>query len=55
MFIEPGIGLLEGQLDLVAQRAGRLLPQPRAEPVFRQEGDATFPDYILLTGVSYRF
>jgi hypothetical protein len=55
MFVEPGIAYSNGSSTWSLNVPIGFFRNRQANPYSGREGDATFPDYILLTGVSYRF
>ena len=55
MFIEPGIAYTKGSSTWSLNVPIGFYRNREPNPYSGREGDATFPDYILLTGVSYRF
>lgn len=55
MFIEPGIAWSKGGSTWSLNVPIGFYRNREPNPYSGREGDATFPDYILLTGVSYRF
>jgi len=55
MFVEPGIAYSKGSSTWSLNVPIGFLRNRQANPYTGREGDATFPNYILLTGVSYRF
>jgi hypothetical protein len=55
MFIEPGIAYSKGSSTWSLNVPIGFYRNREPNPYSGREGDATFPDYILLTGVSYRF
>ena len=55
MFIEPGIAYTKGGTTWSLNVPIGFYRNREPNPYSGREGDATFPDYILLTGVSYRF
>ncbi|HET9229386.1 MAG TPA: transporter [Thermoanaerobaculia bacterium] len=55
MFIEPGISYARGAATWLLNVPIGFYRNREPNPYSGREGDATFPDYILLTGVSWRF
>jgi hypothetical protein len=55
MFAEPGIAYSKGSSTWSLNVPIGFFRNRQANPYSGREGDATFPDYILLTGISYRF
>ena len=55
MFVEPGIAYSKGSSTWSLNVPIGFFRNRQANPYTGREGDATFPNYILLTGVSYRF
>ncbi|HEX6904200.1 MAG TPA: transporter [Thermoanaerobaculia bacterium] len=55
MFVEPGISYSKGASTFSLNVPIGFYRNRRPNPYSGREGDATFPDYILLTGYSYRF
>ena len=55
MFAEPGISYTKGSATWSLNVPIGFYRNRRPNPYSGRAGDATFPDYILLTGVSYRF
>jgi hypothetical protein len=55
MFIEPGIAYSKGSSTWSLNVPIGFYRNREPNPYSGREGDATFPAYILLTGVSYRF
>jgi hypothetical protein len=55
MFVEPGIAYTKGNSTWSLNVPIGFYRNREPNPYSGREGDATFPDYILLTGVSYRF
>ena len=55
MFVEPGIAYSKGASTWSLNVPIGFYRNRQPNPYSGREGDATFPDYILLTGLSYRF
>lgn len=55
MFVEPGIAYSKGSSTWSLNVPIGFYRNREPNPYSGREGDATFPDYILLTGISYRF
>lgn len=55
MFVEPGIAYSKGASTWSLNVPIGFYRNREPNPYSGREGDATFPDYILLTGLSYRF
>jgi hypothetical protein len=55
MFVEPGIAFSKGASTWSLNVPIGFYRNREPNPYSGREGDATFPDYILLTGISYRF
>lgn len=55
MFVEPGISYAWGRSTFLLNVPIGFYRNREPNPYSGREGDATFPDYIVLTGVSYRF
>jgi hypothetical protein len=55
MFVEPGIAYSKGASTFSLNVPIGFYRNREPNPYSGREGDATFPDYILLTGYSYRF
>ena len=55
MFIEPGITYSKGPATWSLNVPIGFYRNREPNPYSGREGDATFPDYIFLTGLSYRF
>jgi hypothetical protein len=55
MFVEPGIAYSRGGSTWSLNVPIGFYRNREPNPYSGREGDATFPDYIVLTGVSYRF
>lgn len=55
MFVEPGIAYSKGASTWSLNVPIGFYRNREPNPYSGREGDATFPDYILLTGISYRF
>ena len=54
-FVEPGLAYSKGSSTLSLNVPIGVYRNRRPNPYSGREGDATFPNYILLTGLSYRF
>jgi len=55
MFAEPGLAYSKGSSTWSLNVPVGFYRNRRPNPYSGREGDATFPDFIVLTGVSYRF
>ena len=55
MFVEPGLAYSKGKSTWSLNTPIGFYRNRRPNPYSGREGDATFPDFIVLTGVSYRF
>lgn len=55
MFVEPGLAYSKDEWTLSLNVPVGFYRNRLANPYSGREGDATFPDYIVLTAVSYRF
>lgn len=55
MFVEPGLSYSKGSSTWSLNVPIGFYRNRRPNPYSGREGDATFPDFIVLTGVSYRF
>jgi hypothetical protein len=55
MFAEPGIAYTKGNATWSLNVPIGFYRNREPNPYSGREGDATFPDYILLSGLSYRF
>ncbi len=55
MFVEPGLAYSKGNSTWSLNVPIGFYRNRQPNPYSGREGDATFPDYILLTGVSHRF
>ena len=55
MFVEPGISYSQGNSTFSLNAPIGFFRNRQANPYSGRKGDATFPDYIVLAGVSYRF
>lgn len=55
MFAEPGIAYSKGRATLSLNVPIGFYRNREPNPYSGREGDATFPEYIILTGLTYRF
>lgn len=55
MFVEPGLAFSKGNSTWSLNVPIGFYRNRQPNPYSGREGDATFPDYIVLSGVSYRF
>jgi len=55
MFAEPGLSFSKGSSTLSLNVPIGLFRNRQPNPYTGRAGDATFPKYIVLTGLSYRF
>lgn len=55
MFVEPGLTVSKGGSTWSLHVPIGFHRNRETNPYSGREGDATFPDFILLTGISHRF